>query len=97
MPEEPEQEQGSTLYVLNTSSKKIHRPDCSGVASMAEHNKQETYETIAVKWDGQIVATKRKKKSNEKVEIEKDLSETEVPDVESMQVKEENPDNLKQE
>ena len=47
MPEEPEQEQGSTLYVLNTSSKKIHRPDCSGVASMAEHNKQETYETIA--------------------------------------------------
>ncbi|MBR5899288.1 MAG: hypothetical protein IKZ14_07480 [Muribaculaceae bacterium] len=57
----------------------------------------ETYETIAVKWDGQIVATKRKKKSNEKVEIERDLSETEVPDVESMQVKEENPDNLKQE
>lgn len=47
LPEEPEQEQGSTLYVLNTSSKKIHRPDCSGVASMAEHNKQETYETIA--------------------------------------------------
>lgn len=51
----------------------------------------DTYESIAVKWDGQIVATKRKKDSNKKVDIEKDLSESEAPDVESMQVVEEKP------
>ena len=51
----------------------------------------DTYESIAVKWDGQIVATKRKKSSNQKVDIEKDLSETEAPNVESMQVVEEKP------
>ena len=27
-------------YILNTSSKKFHRPDCSGVASMSEANRQ---------------------------------------------------------
>lgn len=47
LPETPAAEQGTTLYVLNTSSKRIHRPECSSVTDMAEHNKQETYETIA--------------------------------------------------
>ncbi len=28
-------------YVLNTSSKKFHRPDCSGVASMSPENRQD--------------------------------------------------------
>ena len=34
---------GSTqsTYILNTSSKKIHYPDCSSVAKMSEQNKQE--------------------------------------------------------
>ena len=27
-------------YILNTNSMKIHRPDCSSVADMAERNKQ---------------------------------------------------------
>ena len=27
-------------YILNTSSKKFHRPDCSGAASMSEANRQ---------------------------------------------------------
>ena len=30
----------SSQYVLNTSSKKIHKPDCSGASSMNEKNKQ---------------------------------------------------------
>lgn len=47
LPEAPTYEQGTTLYVLNVSSKRVHRPECSGVANMAEHNKQETYETLA--------------------------------------------------
>ncbi len=47
LPEEPEYEQGETLYVLNVSSLRVHRPDCSGVKDMKEHNKQETYETLA--------------------------------------------------
>ena len=46
LPEAPVYEQGETLYVLNTSSKRVHRPECSGVSTMAEHNKQETYETL---------------------------------------------------
>ena len=33
---------GETTYILNTSSHKFHYPDCSGVASMSESNK-ETY------------------------------------------------------
>ena len=31
---------GSSQYVLNTSSKKIHKPDCSGTSGMNEKNKQ---------------------------------------------------------
>ena len=37
---EPEQT-GGTEYVLNTSSKKFHLPDCSGVASMSPDNRQD--------------------------------------------------------
>lgn len=47
LPEGPTYEQGETLYVLNVSSKRVHRPECSGVSTMAQHNKQETYETLA--------------------------------------------------
>ena len=47
LPEAPVYEQGETLYVLNVSSRRVHRPECSGVADMKEHNKQETYETLA--------------------------------------------------
>ena len=32
---------GETAYVLNTSSKKFHAPDCSGAASISEANRQE--------------------------------------------------------
>lgn len=32
---------GLLHLVLNTSSKRVHKPDCSGVAQMAEKNKQE--------------------------------------------------------
>ena len=31
-----------TAYVLNTSSKKFHLPDCSGANSMKAENRQET-------------------------------------------------------
>lgn len=47
LPEKPTYEQGETLYVLNVSSRRVHRPECPGVADMAEHNKQETYETLS--------------------------------------------------
>lgn len=47
LPEPPSYEQGETLYVLNVGSSRVHRPECSGVATMAQHNKQETYETLA--------------------------------------------------
>ena len=47
LPKEPEIEQGTTLYVLNTRSLRIHRPECSSVKDIAEHNKKETYETFA--------------------------------------------------
>lgn len=33
-------------YVLNTNSKKIHKPDCSAVDDMSNSNKQETNESI---------------------------------------------------
>ena len=32
---------GETIYVLNTSSKRFHTPDCSGAASISEANRQE--------------------------------------------------------
>lgn len=32
---------GEERYVLNTSSKKFHKPDCSGVQSMSEANRQD--------------------------------------------------------
>ena len=47
LPEEPSYPQGEIQYVLNTSSRKVHLPTCSSVTDMKEHNKQETYETIA--------------------------------------------------
>lgn len=33
---------GAETYVLNTRSRKFHRPDCSGGQSIADHNRQET-------------------------------------------------------
>ena len=47
LPEAPAIEQGTTLYVLNTRSLRVHRPECASVADIAEHNKKETYETLA--------------------------------------------------
>lgn len=46
VPEETSSSDTSTAeqeesYVLNTSSKKFHRPDCSGVASMSQENRQD--------------------------------------------------------
>lgn len=42
-------------YILNTNSKKFHLPDCSGVASMSDKNKQEFHgtrdEAIAMGYD----------------------------------------------
>ena len=38
-PTEGEAAGGDVTYILNTSSYKFHRPDCSGVASMSEENK----------------------------------------------------------
>ena len=35
-------ENSDTEYVLNTGSKKIHLPNCSGVKSMSEKNKKVT-------------------------------------------------------
>ena len=47
-PEAPKEELDPTVgddevatYVLNTSSKRIHKPSCSSVTDMAEHNKSE--------------------------------------------------------
>lgn len=37
--EDSAQEQKETTYILNTSSRKFHLPDCSGVSSMKEENK----------------------------------------------------------
>ena len=36
----------SEKYVLNTNSKKIHKPSCSSVSKIADSNKQETTENI---------------------------------------------------
>ena len=38
--EQDDNEDDSSKYVLNTSSKKIHKPDCSGAKNMSEKNKQ---------------------------------------------------------
>jgi DNA-entry nuclease len=49
MPQEelrPEPEPGDG-YVLNLNSKRIHRPDCSGVANMSPKNKQVTDESMS--------------------------------------------------
>ncbi len=35
---QPQQQQGGCTWILNTSSKKIHRPDCSAVKSIKESN-----------------------------------------------------------
>jgi len=37
----------ASTYILNTSSKKIHLPDCSAVKKMAEKNKQETNASLS--------------------------------------------------
>lgn len=42
---ESQAEEQETDYVLNTSSKKFHRPDCSSVDSMSEKNCQEYHGT----------------------------------------------------
>lgn len=42
---ESQAEEQETDYVLNTSSKKFHRPDCSSVDSMSEKNRQEYHGT----------------------------------------------------
>lgn len=47
LPEAPTYEQGEILYVLNVGTKRVHRPECSSVADMAERNKQETYELLS--------------------------------------------------
>lgn len=39
-PAEDTQTPAETTYILNTSSKKFHLPDCSGVASMSPDNRQ---------------------------------------------------------
>ena len=39
-PAEDTQTPAETTYILNTSSKKFHLPDCSGVASMNPANRQ---------------------------------------------------------
>lgn len=33
---------GEVTYILNTRSKKFHRPDCSGAQTIADHNRSET-------------------------------------------------------
>ena len=40
-PTTPSEDQNQEQYVLNTNSKKFHKPDCSSVESMSEKNKQE--------------------------------------------------------
>ena len=42
---ESQAEEQEADYVLNTSSKKFHRPDCSSVDSMSEKNRQEYHGT----------------------------------------------------
>lgn len=37
----------STKWILNTSSRKIHRPDCKHAGEIAEHNRKESDQTIA--------------------------------------------------
>lgn len=39
--------EATVKWVLNTSSHKIHRPDCKYVITIAEHNRSESYQTIA--------------------------------------------------
>lgn len=40
--ETTEEDASATTYVLNTSSKKFHKPDCAGAARIATQNRQET-------------------------------------------------------
>lgn len=44
---EEELSQMTGNYILNTSSKKIHFPDCSGAKSISEKNKEEYYGSVA--------------------------------------------------
>lgn len=43
----PESGEATAKWVLNTSSHKIHRPDCKHVDTIAEHNRAESDQTIA--------------------------------------------------
>ena len=52
MPDLPQEEAGQEQaeagdYVLNLNSRRIHRPDCSGVATMSPKNKQATTESMS--------------------------------------------------
>ena len=52
LPEMPQEETGQVQeeagdYVLNLNSRRIHRPDCSGVATMSPKNKQATTESMS--------------------------------------------------
>lgn len=38
----------AVTYILNTNTKKIHLPDCSSVSTIAEHNREESTESIEV-------------------------------------------------
>ena len=37
----------SYTYVLNTNTKRIHKPECSSVYEMADHNRQRTNKSVA--------------------------------------------------
>ena len=52
VPDLPQEEAGQVQvergeYVLNLNSRRIHRPDCSGVATMSPKNKQATTESMS--------------------------------------------------
>ena len=42
---ESQAEEEAETYVLNTNTRKFHRPDCSSVSEMREENRQEFYGT----------------------------------------------------
>jgi DNA-entry nuclease len=43
--EESEEDGNSSQFVLNTSSKKVHKPTCSSATSMSEKNKKTVKDT----------------------------------------------------
>jgi DNA-entry nuclease len=40
------EESADVLYILNTSSKKIHKPGCGNAKTISEANRKETHETL---------------------------------------------------